>query len=118
MEKSEKQKHFVLVHGACHGAWCWYKLVTHLRSKGHQVTILDMAAAGVHPKHLEELTSFTDYYNPLPEFMVALTPDERLILVGRSLGEICISLAKERFPRKIEVVVFATAFMPGPELDI
>ncbi|CAA2981296.1 salicylic acid-binding 2-like [Olea europaea subsp. europaea] len=118
MEKSEKQKHFVLVHGACHGAWCWYKLVTLLRSKGHRVTVLDMAAAGVHPKRLEELTSFTDYCSPLLEFMAALAPDERMILVGHSLGGICISLAMERFPRKIEVAVFVAAFMPGPELDI
>ncbi|CAI9752822.1 unnamed protein product [Fraxinus pennsylvanica] len=118
MEKSEKQKHFVLVHGACHGAWCWYKLVTPLRSKGHRVTVLDMAAAGVHPKRLEELTSFTDYCNPLLEFMGALTPNERVILVGHSVGGICISLAMERFPRKIEVAVFVTAFMHGPELDI
>ncbi|KAG5614738.1 hypothetical protein H5410_014562 [Solanum commersonii] len=30
MEKGNKN-HFVLVHGACHGAWCWYKVVTILR---------------------------------------------------------------------------------------
>ncbi|RVW57637.1 Salicylic acid-binding protein 2 [Vitis vinifera] len=44
MEKRER--HFVLVHGACHGAWCWYKVATLLRSAGHRVTALDLAAAG------------------------------------------------------------------------
>ncbi|CAI9758776.1 unnamed protein product [Fraxinus pennsylvanica] len=118
MEKSEKPKHFVLVHGACHGAWCWYKVVTLLRSKGHRVTALDMAAAGVHPKRLEELTSFSDYCNPLLEFMAALTPEERVILVGHSLGGFCISLAMERFPQKIEVAVFISSFVPSPDTDI
>ncbi|CAA2974961.1 salicylic acid-binding 2-like [Olea europaea subsp. europaea] len=98
MEKSEKQKHFVLVHGACHGAWCWYKVVTLLRSKGHRVTALDMAGAGVHPKRLEELASFSDYSNPLLEFLAALT-------------------SEERFPQKIEVAVFVSSFMPGPDTD-
>ncbi|CAA2978081.1 salicylic acid-binding 2-like [Olea europaea subsp. europaea] len=117
MEQSEKQKHFVLVHGACHGAWCWYKVVTLLRSKGHRVTALDMAGAGVHPKRLEELASFSDYSNPLLEFLAALTSEERVILVGHSLGGRCISLAMERFPQKIEVAVFVSSFMPGPDTD-
>ncbi|CAI9758780.1 unnamed protein product [Fraxinus pennsylvanica] len=117
MEKSEKQKHFVLVHGAGHGAWCWYKVVTLLRSKGHRVTALDMAAVGVHPKRLEELASFSDYCNPLLEFLAALTSEERVILVGHSLGGLCISLAMERFPQKIEVAVFVSSFMLSPDID-
>ncbi|KAL2522853.1 methyl esterase 10 [Forsythia ovata] len=77
-----------------------------------------MAAAGVHPKRLEELNSFSDYCNPLLEFIEALPQDDRVILVGHSLGGICISLAMERFPQKIAVAVFVTALMPGPDLDI
>ncbi|CAA2961511.1 salicylic acid-binding 2-like [Olea europaea subsp. europaea] len=118
MENSEQQKHFVLVHGACHGAWCWYKVVTLLRSKGHRVTALDMAAAGVHPKRLEELASFSDYCNPLLEFMAALMLDDRVILVGHSLGGFCISLAMERYPQKIEVAVFISSFVPSPDTDM
>ncbi|EXB63678.1 hypothetical protein L484_027021 [Morus notabilis] len=36
-------KHFVLVHGSCHGGWSWYKLVPLLKSAGHAVTALDLA---------------------------------------------------------------------------
>ena len=28
---------FVLVHGSCHGGWCWKKLIPHLNRKGHDV---------------------------------------------------------------------------------
>lgn len=53
-------KHFIPVHGLCHGAWCWYKVVTVLRSEGHRVTALDLAASGVHPARIDEVHSFED----------------------------------------------------------
>lgn len=45
---SEKQGHFVLVHGA----WCWYKVATLLQSAGHRATALDLGASVVHPKQV------------------------------------------------------------------
>lgn len=118
MEESKKQQHYVLVHGACHGAWCWYKVATRLRSEGHRVTALDMVASGANPGHVEELSSFSDYCHPLIEFMTALQPDERVVLVGHSLGGVSISLAMEKFPEKVSVAVFVTALMPGPHLTL
>ncbi|XP_022775230.1 methylesterase 3-like [Durio zibethinus] len=116
--KMEKGKsHFVLVHGACHGAWCWYKVVTLLKSAGHKVTALDLAASGVHPKQVHELHSISDYSEPLMDFMASLPPKERVILVGHSLGGVTISVAMERFPEKVSVAVFAPASMPGPDLS-
>ncbi|XP_047333643.1 salicylic acid-binding protein 2-like [Impatiens glandulifera] len=56
-----ESKHFVLVHGACHGAWCWYKLKPLLESAGHKVTAIDMAASGINPKKIEEVWTFDDY---------------------------------------------------------
>ncbi|XVF17753.1 hypothetical protein REPUB_Repub10bG0150800 [Reevesia pubescens] len=116
MEKGKS--HFVLVHGACHGAWCWYKVVTLLKSAGHKVTALDLAASGVHPKQVNELHSISDYSEPLMEFMASLTTKERVILVGHSMGGVTISIAMERFPEKVSVAVFAPATMPGPDLSI
>ncbi|XP_052879325.1 LOW QUALITY PROTEIN: methyl jasmonate esterase 1-like [Gossypium arboreum] len=114
MEK--KEGHFVLVHGACHGAWCWYKVITQLKSMGHKVTAMDLAGAGIHPKEVQEAQSFPDYFEPLMNFMASAQPEEKVILVGHSLGGYSISAAMERFPEKVAVAVFATAFMPGPNL--
>ncbi|KAG8474670.1 hypothetical protein CXB51_031184 [Gossypium anomalum] len=114
MEK--KEGHFVLVHGACHGAWCWYKVITQLESMGHKVTAMDLAGAGIHPKQVQEVQSFPDYFEPLMNFMASVQPEEKVILVGHSLGVYSISAAMERFPEKVAVAVFATAFMPGPNL--
>ncbi|XP_050204495.1 methyl jasmonate esterase 1-like isoform X2 [Mercurialis annua] len=111
------RRHFVLVHGACHGAWCWYKVATLLKSAGHKVTTLEMAASGVHPKQVDDIPLFSDYYEPLTEFMKTLLPDERVILVGHSLGGLCLSAAMERFPEKVSAGVFVTAYMPGPDFS-
>lgn len=117
-KETEREKHFVLVHGACHGAWCWYKVATLLKSSGHKVTALDMATAGVHPKQPRELNSIVEYVEPLFEFFEGLPRGEKVILVGHSFGGVVISLAIERFPEKIAVAVFLAAFMYGPELSV
>ncbi|XP_020235830.2 methylesterase 3 [Cajanus cajan] len=102
-------KHFVLVHGALHGAWCWYKVATHLKSSGHDVTTLDMAASGINPRKMEDVDSVAKYHEPLITFMASLPPNEKVILVGHSLGGLSVSIAMEEYPQKISVAVFITA---------
>ncbi|KAK9036309.1 hypothetical protein V6N11_078315 [Hibiscus sabdariffa] len=105
--------HFVLVHGMCHGAWCWYKVVPLLKSAGHHVTPLDLGAAGISPKQISELDSISDYVQPLMEFMASSPEHEKAILVGHSYGGVIISLAMESFPTKVLAAVYLTAFMPN-----
>ncbi|KAF8648685.1 hypothetical protein HU200_064735 [Digitaria exilis] len=105
-------KHFILVHGLAHGAWCWYKVVARLRAAGHRATALDMAVSGVHPASLHEVSSFEDYSRPLLDAVAAAADGERLVLVGHSLGGLNIALAMERFPEKVAAGVFLTASMP------
>lgn len=116
--ETKKPQHFVLVHGAGHGAWCWYKVATLLRSDGHKVTILDLAASGVNLKQVHEVHSFAVYLEPLMDLMAALPEEEKVVLVGHSMGGVGLSLAMERFPEKIVVAVFATAYMLSPDLDL
>ncbi|KAF1874804.1 hypothetical protein Lal_00007419 [Lupinus albus] len=113
----KEKRHFVLVHGSCHGAWCWYKVASLLKSAGHQVTALDMAASGIHAKRVQELNSIKQYFEPLIEFLASLPQEERVILVGHSFGGVCISVAMEMFPNKIAAAVFVTAFMPAHNLS-
>ena len=113
-KKMDKGKHFVLVHGSCHGAWCWYKLSSLLKLAGHRVTALDLGASGVNPKRLDEVPAASDYVAPLMELMASLPDqvDQRVVLVGHSYAGLCISLAMESFPQKISIAVFLTAYMP------
>ncbi|MBA0831367.1 hypothetical protein Goarm_015839 [Gossypium armourianum] len=110
--------HFVLVHGMCHGAWCWYKIVSLLKSGGHRVTPLDLGASGINPKTITDLASLSDYAEPLMALMASLPQDEKVILVGHSYGGVIISLAMESFPMKVLAAVYLTAFMPNHDSPI
>ncbi|XVE87201.1 hypothetical protein DITRI_Ditri18aG0097000 [Diplodiscus trichospermus] len=112
MAEVEKQKHFILVHGACHGAWCWYKLKPWLESAGHRVTAIDLAASGIDMNAIQGVHSMYEYTKPLLETLASLPPGEKVILVGHSLGGLNLALAMDKFPEKISVGVFLTAFMP------
>ncbi|KAJ8770756.1 hypothetical protein K2173_021403 [Erythroxylum novogranatense] len=106
-------EHFILVHGAGHGAWCWYRLAPLLKLSGHRVDSLDLCASGINPKQLDEVESLSDYAHPLIELMNSLPPDDPVILVGHSYAGYVISLAMEKFPEKIRTAVYLTANMPS-----
>lgn len=112
MVETKNQKHFVLVHGACHGAWCWQKFKTLLESASNRVTVLDLAASGANTKAIQDVETLDEYTEPLLEFLASLQPKEKVILVGHSLGGLSLALAMEKFPEKIAVAVFLSAFMP------
>lgn len=110
--QQNKRQHFILVHGACHGAWSWYKVAHVLESLGHRVTVPDLAASGIDSRRIEEVGTFSEYSQPLLNIMSSLPPNEKVILVGHSFGGISIALAADRFPDKVEKLVFVAAFMP------
>ncbi|KAF7850968.1 hypothetical protein BT93_L4797 [Corymbia citriodora subsp. variegata] len=104
--------HFVLVHGGCHGAWCWFHVKHRLESAGHHVTPLNLAGAGTNTKSIYDIHSFREYNEPLLELMASLEQHEKVILVGHSLGGMSLALAADKFPEKISAAVFLTALMP------
>ncbi|XP_027347702.1 salicylic acid-binding protein 2-like [Abrus precatorius] len=109
------KKHYVLVHGVCHGAWCWYKLRPRLESAGHKVTDFDLAASGINMKKIDDVDTFSQYSEPLLQFLDTMPQNEKVILVGHSLGGINIALAMDIFPEKVGVGVFLSAFVPDTE---
>ncbi|KQK11395.1 probable esterase PIR7A [Brachypodium distachyon] len=108
-----RRHRFLLVHGVCHGAWCWYKVAAALESAGHRVDALDMAACGAHPARPGEVRSFEDYSRPLLDALAALPPGEKAVLVGHSYGGQSLALAMQRFPNRVAVAVFVSAAMPA-----
>ncbi|KAL3529868.1 hypothetical protein ACH5RR_009190 [Cinchona calisaya] len=109
---STGKKHFVLVHGSCHGAWCWYKLKPLLESAGDSVTAVDLSASGINTKSLLEIRTLHDYSEPLMELMAAIPADEKVVLVGHSFGGYCLALAMDHCPKKVSLAIFVSAMMP------
>jgi len=99
---------YLLVHGAWHGAWCWYKIIPELERAGHRVLAVDLPSLGADKTSISEIGPYTwsDYICDLLD-----NEDEPVILVGHSRGGIVISQVAERRPDKIKTLVYVTAFM-------
>lgn len=74
--------HFVLVHGASHGAWCWYKVTTLLEQSGHTVTPIDLASNGINKALADDITSVAQYAEPLTTFLANNITAEKVYLVS------------------------------------
>ncbi|GLJ28275.1 hypothetical protein SUGI_0555700 [Cryptomeria japonica] len=101
--------HFVLIHGAGHGAWCWYKIVHLLQISGLKVTVLDLRGAGIDPVNPDSVTSFEDYDGPLMNFLSQISNSEKVVLVGHTAGGLSLSHAIHVFGYKIAVAVYIAA---------
>ena len=100
--------HFLLVHGASHGAWCWDKLGPLLEAMGHTVRAIDLPSHGDDPTPPESVT-LDDYVSAT---LGALEADT--VLVGHSLAGLSITLAAERAPETIRALVYLCALVPVP----
>jgi pimeloyl-ACP methyl ester carboxylesterase len=101
-------QHFVLVHGAWHGAWCWSKVANFLEKMGHTVTVLDLPAHGIDMNAAITVT-LNDYAQKIVTILDASA--EPVILVGHSMSGAAISMAAEARPDKIAKLVYLAAFM-------
>jgi pimeloyl-ACP methyl ester carboxylesterase len=103
-----RRHHFVLVHGAWHGAWCWYKIAAALERCGQQVTAIDLPGGGIDATAPAAVTRQTQVERVIGVLDAAAEP---VILVGHSAGGPVISEAAEARPEAIEKLVFLTAFL-------
>lgn len=111
-KKRRNRRGLCFVHGVCHGAWCWYKIIPHLEAAGHSVVAVDLAASGISTVKVEEIQSLEDYSKPLLEVLSSIDDDEQVIIVAHSMGGIPAALAADISPSKIACIVFMTATMP------
>jgi pimeloyl-ACP methyl ester carboxylesterase len=104
-------QHYLLIHGAWHGAWCWDDLAQRLRSAGHVVTAIDLPAMGndTTPAASVGLQSWID------RTVQALHDSpEPVVLVGHSMGGMVITGAAAVLPAKVARLVYVCAFLPLP----
>jgi pimeloyl-ACP methyl ester carboxylesterase len=103
---------FLLIHGAWHGAWCWYKLVPRLEKIGHKVVAPDLPALGRDrtPVNRVSLATWREHVCRIVDTLVD-TGGEPIVLVGHSRGGIVISEVAEHRPTKIRKLVYLTAFL-------
>lgn len=99
---------FVLVHGAWHGAWCWYRIVPRLTRAGHTVLAPDLPGLGRDRTPIADV-SLDRWADDIGAIVQAA--GEPVVLVGHSRGGIVISEVAERLPDRIARLVYVTAFL-------
>jgi len=97
---------FLLIHGSCHGAWCWRDVLPLLRAAGHTANAIDLPSHGDDPTPVGEVT-LERYAQAIVD---AIT--DPVILVGHSMGGYPITRAAEMAPEKIQRLVYLCAYTP------
>jgi pimeloyl-ACP methyl ester carboxylesterase len=97
----------VLVHGACHGAWCWDKVVAGLTARGIPSVAVDL------PGHGESRESLGDLATDAADLGATLDGIDRSIVCGHSYGGAVITEGAAGHPG-VEHLVYITAFALEP----
>ena len=97
---------FLLVHGSCHGAWCWRDLIPELEAMGHIARAIDLPSHGSDPTPISEVT----LDGCRDAILSASTPDT--IIVGHSWGGYPISAAAEANPKAMRALIYLSAYVP------
>lgn len=94
----------LLVHDGMHGAWCWERVIPHLRHRTIAINLPGRPGAGKQPPTLDGFAeAIVDAINDEPG---------EAVIVAHSLAGIVALAAAERAPRKIKKIVFVAAVVP------
>jgi pimeloyl-ACP methyl ester carboxylesterase len=103
---------FLLVHGSCHGAWCWEEVLPRLHDLGHSARAIDL------PGHGEDRTPLEDVTLDAYAQATAAACGSDTVLVGHSMGGYVISAAANLVPGKIRTLVYLCAYVPREGLSL
>lgn len=97
---------FLLIHGSCHGAWCWRDVIPALADLGHTARAIDLPSHGTDKTPVNDVT--LDMY--IDAILDAIkTP---VVLVGHSMAGYPIAGAANKAPDKIAHLVYLCAYAP------
>ncbi|MEP2028480.1 MAG: alpha/beta fold hydrolase [Paracoccaceae bacterium] len=103
---------FLLVHGSCHGAWCWRDTLPALFALNHEAKAIDLPGHGADPMPIRKVT-FDSYVDAIAAATVAET-----IVVGHAMSGFMISAAAEKAPQKIAHLIYIAAYTPQDGLSL
>lgn len=102
----------LLVHGSCHGAWCWRDVLPILEHMGHDARAIDLPGHGQSPHPVKDIS--LDLY--AQAILDAI--DTPAIVVGHSMAGFPISAAAEADPSKIARLIYLCAYAPRDGLSL
>ncbi len=103
---------FLLIHGACHGAWAWRDVIPALEALGHTARAMDL------PSHGDDKTPADQVTLDLYAQAIVGKLDGPTILVGHSMGGYPITRAAQIAPDQIARLVYVCAYTPWKDLTL
>lgn len=94
----------ILVHGACHGGWCWEKVIPQLEAKGLHVLAPDMPDLP-----LTERDPIAHWGAIVAGLAEREARSDRVVIAGHSRGGAVISAAAETAPDIISGLIYIAA---------
>lgn len=98
---------FLLIHGSCHGAWCWRDVIPALEARGHSARAIDLPSHGTDNTDPSTVT-LDDYARA-----IAAQVNEGTVLVGHSAGGYSITAAAELVPDMVSSLIYLCAYVPA-----
>ncbi|MGQ0802896.1 MAG: alpha/beta fold hydrolase [Actinomycetota bacterium] len=98
---------FLLIHGACHGGWCWDHLVSHLSGRGHTAVAPDLPCE-------DPAAGLSEYADVATAALEGRT--DEVVVVGHSLGALTAPIVTTRVPVRRLVFVAGIIGAPGKSL--
>jgi pimeloyl-ACP methyl ester carboxylesterase len=108
MPETARADGYVLVHGGCHGGWCWDPIVSRL---DRPALAVDLPGRNGDPAGFRT-TSLADWVASAGEQMAAFTP-RRVVLVAHSLGGVTATALAQELPERIHAIVLVSCIVPA-----
>ncbi|MBQ4827407.1 alpha/beta fold hydrolase [Leisingera sp. HS039] len=95
----------LLIHGSCHGAWCWRDVIPALEASGHSARAITL------PGHGDGRDPAGVTLAETAEVIAAASTPDTLVL-GHSWGGFPISAAAEAAPENLRGLIYLCAYIP------
>ena len=105
--------HFVLVHGAWHGAWCWRHVTEALIRAGHRAHAVTLTGLGERAHLLSPAITLETHIADVIGVIEAEELDDVVLAVHSYAGMLGTAVA-DRLPQRLAHLVYVDAVVPKP----
>jgi pimeloyl-ACP methyl ester carboxylesterase len=102
---------YVLIPGACHGAWCFDDLAAALRGNGHEVIAITLTGVAERAHLLHGGVNVETHIQDVLAELAARDANDA-VLVGHSYGGMVITGVADRIPENVDALVYLDAVVP------
>ena len=105
--------HFVLVHGAWHGAWCWRHVTQALQVQGHRVYAVTLTGLGDRSHLLSRAITLETHIEDVRQLIDTEELSDVVLAVHSYAGMIGTAIA-DRIGERLKHLVYVDAVLPKP----